>query len=187
MTPEDRPRPEYGEPVGPEDLFFSPGDAELDPKTIATALIANEPLFAHLRDGDATLLFLMRVMPKDKGGKSVLGELCLPSFGGALAGVGKWMLARMCDGLPDFIMVLDVAWWEQAALEQRQALVFHELLHAKHATDKDGELRFTPEGLVVWALQPHDIEEFGDVVRRFGAWNPDLLRFTQALRDGGVL
>lgn len=187
MTHDDRPRPEYGEPVGPEDLFFSPGDAELDPQPIATALIAHEPLFAHLRDGEASLLFLMRVMPKEKDGKATLGQMCLPTFGGPMASVGTWMLARLCDGLPDFIMILDVAWWEQAPVEQRRALVFHELLHAKHATDKEGELRFTPEGRAVWAIRPHDVEEFDDVARRFGAWNPDLLRFAQALRAGGAV
>ena len=183
----DRPRPELGEPVGPEDLFFSPGEDEWDPRPIATRLIEREHVFSDVKNGEATILFLMRVEPKVKSGQAVLGEMCLPKFGGALAHVGTWMLSRLCDGIPDFIMVLDAAWWEQAPPQQREALVFHELLHARHATDKDGELRFTPEGMAMWDLRPHDIAEFDDVVRRYGAWLPDIQRFIGALREGGAV
>lgn len=187
MDSVDRPRFEYGEPIGPEDSFYSPGDAELDPAPIARVLIAEEDGFTELREGEATILFLMRAEPDVKAGRANLGKMCLPTFSGALGGVGKWMLARMCDGVPDFVMLLDAVWWDQAPAEQRRALVYHELLHAMHATDRDGGLKFTPEGKPVWAIRDHDISEFNAVVRRFGAWSPDVQSFVSALRDGGAV
>ena len=186
MTP-DRPRPEYGDPIGPEDEFFSPGMDELDPRPIAEALIRADPLFAELRDGEASILFLMRTSPELKSGKGTLGKMCLPVFSGALGKVGKWMLARLCDGIPDFVMVLDAGWWEQAAPDHRRALVHHELRHGMHAVESMGELRFDPEGKPLWAIRPHDIESFNSEVAEFGAWTPDLVSFTAALRQGGAV
>ena len=57
----------------------------------------------------------------------------------------------------------------------------------QHARDKEGELKFTPEGKPVWDIRGHDVEEFDDVVRRYGAWSPDVQRFIGALREGGAL
>ena len=173
-------------PLEVEDSFFSPGGTDIDPQPIAARLLASESRFEPLRSGEATILFLMRATPKEKAGRQILGEMCLPQFGGALGTVGKWMLARLCDGVPDFVMVLDATWWQQATPLQREALVFHELEHAEHARDKMGELRFTPEGNPIWALRDHDIAEFDSVVERYGAWSPDITRFVAAARRGGA-
>lgn len=177
----------FGEPLGPEDVFSSPGDGELDPGPIAGRLVRECEAFRHLHEGEATILFLMREVPKEKACRMVLGEMCLPKFGGALGPVACWLLARLCNGMPDFVMVLDAAWWVQAPPIQREALVFHELEHAIHARDRDGELKFDPDGRPVWALRGHDLEEFDSVVRRYGAWLPDVQRFIGALRDGNAI
>jgi hypothetical protein len=49
---------------------------------------------------------------------------------------------------------------------QKNALVFHELLHIKSKEDKDDNVH--------WQLSKHDVEEFICVVRKFGAWSPQL-------------
>lgn len=174
-------------PCGPEDLYFSPGGDEHDPAPIAGRLVGGLDTFTHLRDGDAAILFLMRRTEKVKGGRRILGEMCLPRFSGTLGPVGTWMLARLCDGVPDYVMVLDATWWVQASPIQREALVFHELEHAVQKTDKEGEFMFTPEGRPVWDIRGHSLEEFDSVVRRYGAWSPDIQGFIGALREGGAL
>lgn len=178
-----------GDDLGPADSFFFPEEGELDPKPIAARLVADLEEFQHLRIGEAAILFLMRAETKlINGTKMVLGFMALPNFQGALGPVGRWLLAKACGGvLPDFIMVLDATWWLQATSVQRTALVHHELLHADHARDKDGEPRFTADGSPIWSIRPHDLEEFNDVVRRYGAWKSDVEAFVHALRDGGAI
>lgn len=156
-----------------------------DPRQIAAHLVATCDELLHLKDGEAAVLFLFRNDELIKAQKAVLGTMFLPRFMGPLGAVAGWMLDRMCGGeRPDFIMVLDREFWRNADARTREALVFHELLHAAHALDKEGEPRFTDEGLPIWEIRGHDIEEFDDVVKRYGSWMPDLLRFKRALAEG---
>ena len=87
--------------------------------------------------------------------------------------------------LPDFILTISRSWWSVATETQREALVFHELCHCHHKTDRDGELRFTDDGHPVWGIIGHNIEEFHAVARRYGAWHAELSVFSAALRQGG--
>jgi hypothetical protein len=168
--------------------FFVPEDGDLDPRPIAGRLVANRPEFSSLKHGEAVIMFLMRADPQEKQGRQILGQMMLPQFQGALAKVGKWLLVQSTGGvLPDFIMVLDNSFWRQATAIQREALVFHELLHAKHATNREGELRFDEDGKPVWAIRGHDLEEFNEVVRTYGAWLPDITGFLAAAREGGAV
>lgn len=49
------------------------------------------------------------------------------------------------------------------------ALIEHELCHAAQDVDPFGEPRFTKEGLPIFRLIGHDVEQFHDVVERYGA------------------
>jgi predicted metallopeptidase len=62
--------------------------------------------------------------------------------------------------------VMEVAWdtWEKLSGPQRIALVDHELSHIGRDGDTVG----------------HDVEEFSAVLRRHGAWKPDLREFLSA-------
>lgn len=62
----------------------------------------------------------------------------------------------------DFIIWLDQEIWEGLPDERRQALVDHELCHCDFTT---GEAK----------LRYHDFEEFHEIVKRYGAWNHELL------------
>lgn len=176
-----------GEPI-PASLYFEmAGEGEDEPRELAARLVADCEEFAHLRLGEPLILFLMRRAPKLKAGRWVLGEICLPRFMGALAPVGSWLLAKACGGsTPDFLMLLDAEWWHGADSKRRAALIHHELKHIGHARDGDGEPKFNDDGEPVWALEAHDVEEFKDTVRRFGAWSPDIPPFVDALREGGA-
>jgi hypothetical protein len=174
-----------GDLVG--EAFSQPAEGEHEPREIAARLVADLSEFDHLRHGEASILFLMRAEKKIKAQRMILGELALPRFQGGLAPLASWLLARLCGGeAPDFIMTLDAEWWTQADGRAREALVFHELLHAAHAVDKEGEPKFTEEGLPIWDIRGHDIEEFNEVVRRYGAWAPDVVAFLKAAEEGGA-
>ncbi len=179
--------PEYGDPVGPEDSFYPAAEGELEPGAIAARLVADVEDFAEVRMGEPSIVFLMRANEKLKAGRRVLGMMATVRFQGELGPIAEWMLAKLCGGLPDYIMVLDAAWWVQAAPMQREALVFHELCHAEHARGRDGELKFTEAGLPVWGIVGHDLEEFHRVAARYGAWSPDIVSFIAALQAGNAI
>ncbi len=175
------------ESLAPACLFGIPYPGEHQPREIADRLVASLEEFAHLRLGQPTIMLLFRCAPKVKAGRRVLGETCLPRFMGALSAVGTWLLAKACGGsVPDFLILLDAEWWSLATPQERAALIHHELKHCGHARDRDGEPRFDDDGQPIWAIEAHDIAEFQDTVRRYGAWSPDVTPFAAALREGGV-
>lgn len=174
----------------PEDLdpftWAEPG--ERGPAAIAEDLIATDAALADLVEGNPVILFLMRTETRWVSAmKRELGSMHLPRWQGKLGGVARWLLGKVCGGEPDFIMILDQQFWIQASMDQRRALVFHELLHAMIERDKEGALKFTDEGKPKWVIRPHDIEAFNAEVSKFGAWDPDLQAFLKALREGGAI
>jgi len=74
-------------------------------------------------------------------------------------------------GERDFVMLVNWTTWGALEVPQRIALIDHELCHA----GVDAETG-------KWGLLHHDVEEFGDVVRRWGLWLPDLKEFGTVIR-----
>lgn len=72
----------------------------------------------------------------------------------------------------DFVITLNLPLWWQLTFEQRIALVDHELSHLCVDSD-DGRL----------SIVPHDVEEFGTIVRRWGLWQPRLRRFAEVVAE----
>jgi hypothetical protein len=93
------------------------------------------------------------------------------------------MLVRLLGRTPDFLIVLDYEYWTEATPLQREILVHHELLHASQAKDLFGAPRFDRDGNPMWALRPHDLEEFNDVVRRYGVHSEDVETFLRAITE----
>lgn len=60
----------------------------------------------------------------------------------------------------DYVLVVAVSVWDRLPNEGRVALIDHELCHA---TGYDAETE-------TWGIRGHDIEEFGQVIERHGAW-----------------
>ena len=76
---------------------------------------------------------------------------------------GKW--AYLVN--KDFVVEVWEPFWFHASPEQKEALIYHELLHITcEEDDYTGEIK--------WGLKPHDTEEFIEVIRKYGAWNPVL-------------
>jgi hypothetical protein len=143
------------------------------------------PEHAHLKDFDAMVVFFLQVDREIKQGRVVLGAAHLPRVQGKLSGLFYSMLAERYGRLPDYIITLDHDYWMEESSEiEREALLYHELCHCVQAVDKDGEMRFDEAGNPVWALAPHDIEEFNLVVARYGAWSDDIKAFLGAHEKG---
>lgn len=142
------------------------------------------PEFAHLVDGGARVEFLLRGREQITGGRRVLGSVHLPAVQGQLKGVFTWMLEQMFGDLPDFLVVLENDYWQAATPRQREILIYHELCHAEHKRDRDGEPRFDVEERPVWGLVGHNVEEFNAVVQRYGAHSADIEAFLAAAAAG---
>lgn len=164
--------------------FAVPAEGDADPRPILQRLIANESQFEKLAVAKADILVLMRLVPKVKAGRVEMGSMAIPGWQGSGAQLGMWLLAQFHEAIPDFIMVLDQEWWSEASAHAREALVFHELMHADQAKDKEGEERFDDEGMPVWCIRAHDIEEFHEVARRYPRAFPDTQDFILAATAG---
>lgn len=138
------------------------------------------PEFEHLRDGEARIEFIMRGHEKIRQGRRILGTCHLPTVQGQLKDVFEWMLEEKFGEMPDYLIELEMDFWLESSERDREVLIFHELLHTKHAIDKHGSARFDKEGNPVWDIRGHDVEEFAEVVRRYGLHSPDLVAFFAA-------
>lgn len=114
---------------------------------IGQDLIDTEPSLAHIKESQATIVYLSSEHEKKSGGKIVCGE-CekVPQ---------KWKWAVPCD----FTITIFGPNVERFTDEQMRILIFHELLHV--AITKDGNEES-------YSVNPHDIEDFNEIIDRFG-------------------
>lgn len=70
----------------------------------------------------------------------------------------------------DFVLSFNWTYWRDLTALQRIALVDHELMHCGRNDAGTG-----------YTMIPHDVEEFGAIVRRYGLWKPDLEQFARAI------
>lgn len=163
-----------------QDAFTLPAEHN-HPAAIAERLMLI-PEHAHLRDYDVQFGWLVRGVPKEKGGRRELGSVhtVKTMFQGQFKDLCMQMLERMMGYLPDYVVVVDGEWWRQASDLEREALIWHELCHVKQAIDAFGALKFDRDGLPVFEVVRHDVEAFDSEVRRYGAWKSDIGSFLNA-------
>lgn len=119
------------------------------------------------------------------GGKRILGTACMPGVTGSLASLFDQLLEDAVGYMPDFLITLNSDYWSVASDREREILVFHELLHCGQEKDQYGGDKYRKsDGAPVLGMVAHDIEEFGDVVARYGAWKGDIQDFLDAAGDG---
>src|SRR5262245_53423071 len=88
----------------------------------------------------------------------------------------------------DFIILLRKQFWNarEVSIEQRTALLDHELCHATvKLDDRTGDPVRDERRRLVFRTRKHDIEEFEEVVRRHGCYKRDLESFFAAMMAGG--
>ena len=161
--------------------YSVPEEGENAPQGLYARLVATCDELVHLKEQEPAVLILFRNFEKSKNGKLVLGSCCQPSVQGELKPMFEWLMVEHSGFFPDFLILLDRAFWDSADDRTREVLLFHELMHTEQATDKYGAPKFDRDtGAPVWSIRGHDLEEFNDVVRRYGAWSGDVERFIEA-------
>jgi hypothetical protein len=108
-----------------------------------------------------------------RNGRQIVGQAEFKPPGGTM---GKWARARAqaqilgwFGSMPDFLLTFDAEYAANCSDIEFCALVEHEMYHCGQAKDEFGAPRFTQDGMPVFCLRPHDVEEFNGVVRRYGA------------------
>jgi hypothetical protein len=125
----------------------------------------------HLAEAKLVLLF-NRSWRVSAAGRLILGKCKL----------GSDLDRALADY--DVAIQLNEEFWldEETSEQQKRALLDHELCHAKLRLDPDsGEPLLDDLGRRVYAIRPHDVEEFEDVIKRHGTYKRDLERFAAAL------
>jgi hypothetical protein len=156
---------------------------------VAAYLAEDGPLYdpehEHLRDAGIACLWTNTENSRQQ--RRIVGQAEMPA--NSLGRAGKWQRARAEQQLedwfgsvPDFLLTFDAD--HAAAVDDATfcALVDHELRHCAQALDEYGGPKFTRDGLPVFAIKGHDVEEFVGVVRRFGinAAGPEARAFFDA-------
>ena len=109
---------------------------------------------------DVRILYIFNTKPKLRGGKITLGSArkATPT-------------ERLFLNVEAVITICSESWDRQNS-RQRQALLDHELHHLR--VEVDGTL----------SLNPHDVEEFSTVLKRWGTWKSDLAMMFEQLELG---
>jgi hypothetical protein len=152
----------------PDPVTWSPAP---DAMEIAETLI--EEHHPHLMDVAYRIVFRSRARKHGKE-RVVLGTAEIISGRFAFFVMTDEEVAKQAETFENpykmFWMEIASDTWEELTLDQRIALVDHELCHFGIHSDEDKD---EPEMIIV----PHDIEEFNDIARRHGLWKSDVETF----------
>jgi hypothetical protein len=138
----------------------------------ATFIDPDSKLFneEHLHLQMATIGVLWTTVANQKHMNDIAGQCEAPFFQG-----NKWSKARQEQQfmqwfgiLPNFVLTFDAHYALKCSDATWCALVEHELYHCGQAKNEFGEPKFTRDGIPVFAIRGHDVEEFVGVVRRYG-------------------
>jgi hypothetical protein len=74
-------------------------------------------------------------------------------------------------GYIDFIITINAeAFWSENLTDvERKAILDHELCHCGYDEEEEA-----------YYVKPHDVEEFNEIIQRYGTWTPDLESFFDA-------
>lgn len=153
---------------------FTPAP-ELLAWAIATFIDPDAPLHNpdHLHLLAARVGMLWTNVANARNGRSIVGQCEFKPPGGTM---GKWARARAESQIlgwfgekPDFLITLDASYASACSDDEFCALLEHELYHAGQAKDEFGAPAFSRDGMPVFAMRGHDVEEFIGVVKRYGA------------------
>lgn len=136
---------------------------------IAAGLIKEHKEYEPL--AEERIEYVFRDKHGNKNGKPVLGKAR------KISGLNAFLAS--IDDAPEigieveefFVMEIARDLWLVLTVEQKTALVEHELQH--FFVDYDDK------GVKVLQLLPHDLEEFAIIVKRHGLWQPDLRHFVK--------
>lgn len=127
------------------------------------------PIHAHLIDSDVEFMWASTAFTKK--GRTVLGQ-CEQ----VMLRAGGWQKVRLeqqfrdwFGRVPKFLITIAADYSADCSDTEFCALVEHEMMHIAQATDEYGAPKFNQEGMPVLTIRGHDVEEFIDIVKRYGA------------------
>lgn len=149
----------------------------------------NGPLFnkdhAHLKFAD--VLFVWSSVSFRSKGRTVVGTAQEGRQQGGGPGKKDFseFLYREWNGgkLPTFVITLAAPFFAEADPTSILAVVEHELYHCGQQRDEFGFPKFNKDGLPMFAMRGHDIEEFVGVVKRYGSTSPEMNALKDALNS----
>lgn len=146
--------------------------------------IANELIpkyHQHLLDFNVKIRYLFVSKTPKSGGKEVWGT-CRK-----VSGMNAFLEGGAKNDGPFFVITMSKDVWELLSEDKRRALTDHELCHAsasvkqaKDEADADLDAEIEQDNPVKLSIKPHDLEEFSDIVRRYGLWREDVQEFVEA-------
>lgn len=127
-----------------------------------------------------------------RGGKRVLAQAEIFHADG-----NKWAVARQeylletwFSKMPDFILTFDAHYMSKAQDGNFCAIVEHELYHCAQKRDSFGLPKFSRKtGKPIWGIRGHSVEEFTEVVARYGLSNvsPEISDFVESANRKPIL
>lgn len=133
----------------------------------------------HLLDFNVRIEYVFSNKTPKKGGKEVWAYVRkMSSLNAYLAGTDE----DNGSGGDFFVMVVSEPVWEILPPNKRTPLVDHELCHLWAEADQvdEDDADAIGEDPVKLSLNPHDVEEFSPIVRRWGLWREDVEDFVNA-------
>lgn len=129
----------------------------------------------HTHLATARIKYVFRSEPAEEKGKLVWGKAR------KMGGLNAWLASTGIDRgyeqsepLPFFVIEIAEPIWNAIDDKTRRALVDHELTHCDVDIDTSK-----------YSLRPHDLEEFGSIVRKHGLWRDDVELFVKAALEAG--
>lgn len=90
---------------------------------------------------------------------------------GTIGRVSKKQRQAGVDG--DYILTLNSDEWGGLSSKAKRALIDHELYHMAKKKTRNG---------TKFALRHYDVEEFVDIVKRYGTWRESLAKMKEAMK-----
>ena len=140
----------------------------------------------HLRDAWIEFLWTNVEFTEFDGTQRILGMAQLGRASGKAWAKAQRQeqLHRWFRGEPDFLIILDVVNLSTAQPEAICALVEHELMHCSFKKDEFGDPKLDKYGEYQWAMHGHDVEQFIDVMARYGPTSDAEEKFVEAAKHG---
>jgi len=167
-----RPRPPAKLINNPSSIFLpSPQLAAWSRHFLDDDGLLTNPDHVHLQEAD--IGFLWTNVEATRQMISVVGtaEIPTPPPSG-----GKWSRARFefqieqwFGHTPDFLITLYAPYAKECDDLTFCSLFEHELYHCGQRVDEFGEPKFRKNGLPVFGIKGHDVEEHVGIIRRYGA------------------
>ncbi len=138
--------------------YWKAADETGSPQEFAKQLVPK--YHSHL--ATAKICYLFRTKARTRGPKVILGT-------------ASRMNSRL-QALADYDFIIEIGYdeWKELNATQKQALLDHELCHCGgEENEHTGEMK--------WRILPHDLEEFRDIVKRYGFWRSDIKEFVDSV------